>query len=176
MLFPFPRVPSCEGISSHLHHHQAALCGFPYHPRSQQLSGAVTSVLLNRCQLRDAGQRNPCQQRVRSRTAYPTVEEAPSQPDHLHGAAADGAGEEIPEAEVSVHSRQVGGAVWCRGSWAEAWERDVSCTSWPEISGQQGQALVLCAAWIVLPPVGNGITLCTYLRDTKKEKEILPAF
>lgn len=44
------------------------------------------------------------QQRVGHRAEHPSSEEATPQPHHLHRAAADGPGEEVPEAEVPVYT------------------------------------------------------------------------
>lgn len=102
----FPaRVPFSEGVSSHLRHHQAALRGPSARPRCHQLPGAASAALPGGRQLRAPRQRDPRQQRVGGRAARATVEEAPPEPDHLHGAPADGLGEEVPEAEVSLYPR-----------------------------------------------------------------------
>lgn len=55
------------------------------------------------------------QQRVRDGAQHPAAEETPPQPHHLHRAAAAGPGEEVPETEISLHSRQVSG--WRGSSW-----------------------------------------------------------
>lgn len=44
------------------------------------------------------------QQRVGNGAQHAAPEEATAQPHYLHGGAADGSGEEVPEAEVPVNT------------------------------------------------------------------------
>lgn len=73
----FPaRVSFSAGISSHLRHHQAALCGPSPRPSCHQLPRAASPDLLGDHELRDTCQRDPCQQWVRGRAAHASVKKA----------------------------------------------------------------------------------------------------
>ncbi len=76
-------------------------------PAAQQpaVSSPAPSVTPAPAELRAHGRQH--QQRVRDGAQHPAAEETPPQPHHLHRAAAAGPGEEVPETEISLHSRQV---------------------------------------------------------------------
>lgn len=75
------------------------------------VSSPAPSVTPTPAELRAHGQRaaRQHQQRVRDGAQHLAAEETPPQPHHLHRAAAAGSGEEVPETEISLHSRQVSG-------------------------------------------------------------------
>lgn len=104
-----PRFP--PGIPSPLRDHPTAHCHLSPGPRrpGNRPNAVPPPRCCRGCPCRGPRRRGAGQQRVRDGAAHPAAEETPTESHHLHGAAAHGPGEEIPEAEVLVHPRQVRG-------------------------------------------------------------------
>ena len=100
-----PRFP--PGVSPPLGDHPTAhghLPSGPHHPGNRP--GSVPPPGRRSC-LCGGPRREPRQQWVWDGAAHAPAEEAPPESHHLHRAAAHGPGEEVSEAEVLVHPRQV---------------------------------------------------------------------